>query len=354
MTSRLRRKRRITPPNTCPEKATSRLTPTRGKLLVACCALAVGLAVERIGGEMARADGVASLSSAGSKLNWRARGVLEPPAENPQPAIPAKAVKASQAQPASRVRQGVMQVADDEPIVWQNPPSRSRLDDDFDDLRLPPVRDNNDPFRDETRQPRSLDPFPSDPTPMPRRSDLPPSPGLGAADAEEGCGPAEKACRELIAELRARDITTIYPGIGVEGEGGVKPVEGRDVPCECKMPKETYIARAFSPTTMTWKASATCHKPLYFEDVQLERYGHSWNPVVQPFMSAAHFFVSVPLLPYNMGVEPPGECIYTLGYYRPGNCAPYMLEPFPLSVRGAVFEAIGAAGFAFWFWPPQG
>ena len=53
----------------------------------------------------------------------------------------------------------------------------------------------------------------------------------------------------------------------------------------------------------TWKASGLCHKPLYFEDVQLERYGHSWNPVVQPFMSAAHFFVSVPLLPYKMGLQ---------------------------------------------------
>ena len=48
-----------------------------------------------------------------------------------------------------------------------------------------------------------------------------------------------------------------------------------------------------------------------------------------------------------MGVEPPGECIYTLGYYRPGSCAPYMLDPFPLSVRGALFEGAVATGLVF-------
>jgi hypothetical protein len=28
-----------------------------------------------------------------------------------------------------------------------------------------------------------------------------------------------------------------------------------------------------------------------------------------------------------------------LGYYRPGSCAPYYLDPIPLSVRAALFEA---------------
>ncbi len=141
----------------------------------------------------------------------------------------------------------------------------------------------------------------------------------------------------------------------IEGEGGLPPVEGEDFPCDCKLGRQSRPdsrARHLRRTTFNWKATGTCHKPLYFEDVQLERYGHSWNPVVQPFMSAAHFFVSVPLLPYKMGLNPPSECVYSLGYYRPGSCAPYLLEPIPFSLRAAVFEALGAAGFGFWFWPP--
>jgi hypothetical protein len=103
----------------------------------------------------------------------------------------------------------------------------------------------------------------------------------------------------------------------------------------------------WAPITFTWKASALCHKPAYFEQVHLERYGHSCGPYLQPVISGAHFFLTVPVLPYKMGLYPPNECIYTLGYYRAGSCAPYMLDPLPLSVRAGLFEAAAWTGAAF-------
>ena len=33
------------------------------------------------------------------------------------------------------------------------------------------------------------------------------------------------------------------------------------------------------------------------------------------------------------------ECQYALGYYRPGSCAPWLLAPIPLSLRGGLTEA---------------
>ena len=63
------------------------------------------------------------------------------------------------------------------------------------------------------------------------------------------------------------------------------------------------------------------------------------GPWVQPFASATNFFLTVPILPYKMGLEVPDECMYSLGYYRPGDCAPYLFDPIPLSVRGTLFEA---------------
>ena len=111
------------------------------------------------------------------------------------------------------------------------------------------------------------------------------------------------------------------------------------MPHDCPLGEAVFQPRAFAPLTYTWTASGLCHKPLYFEDVQLERYGHTWGPWLQPFMSGADFFLTVPILPYKMGLEPPNECLYTLGYYRPGNCAPYLIDPLPLSVRAAFFEA---------------
>jgi hypothetical protein len=175
--------------------------------------------------------------------------------------------------------------------------------------------------------------------------------GLSTDPGGPGCEDQKGECQQAIQDLQKRDITTITVGLLIEGE------EGTDFPCDCSIGRDfnapKFAGRDFAPTLFTWKASGTCHKPLYFEDVQLERYGHSWNPVIQPFASAAHFFVSVPLLPYKMGLRPPNECVYTLGYYRPGNCAPYMLEPIPFSLRAALFEGAGATAFAFWFWPPN-
>jgi hypothetical protein len=111
------------------------------------------------------------------------------------------------------------------------------------------------------------------------------------------------------------------------------------LPTRCKMDTGVFEERSWAPTTFMWKASGLCHNPAYFEEIQLERYGHSSGPYTQPVVSAAHFFLTVPVLPYKMGLYPPGECIYTLGYYRPGSCAPYMLDPLPLSIRASLFEA---------------
>ncbi|MFO0871752.1 MAG: hypothetical protein U0935_22740 [Pirellulales bacterium] len=116
------------------------------------------------------------------------------------------------------------------------------------------------------------------------------------------------------------------------------------VPSECRLDDVALAARNWTPITMTWKASGLCHKPLYFEEEQLERYGHTTGPLAQPIISGAHFFLNIALLPYNAGIHPPNECQYALGYYRPGSCAPYMIPPFPLSVRGAMAEAGVALG----------
>lgn len=183
---------------------------------------------------------------------------------------------------------------------------------------------------------------------------LPPgdlSEGISTVAGGPGCKGYDEQCRDALRELQDRDITSVVVGVIIEG------TEGTDFPCDCLLGRDfeapRFTPRDFSPTLFTWKASGNCHKPLYFEDVQLERYGHAWNPVLQPFISGAHFFVSVPLLPYKMGLKPPNECVYTLGYYRPGSCAPYMFEPIPLSVRAALWQGVGSAAFAFWFWPPN-
>lgn len=116
------------------------------------------------------------------------------------------------------------------------------------------------------------------------------------------------------------------------------------LPQECLIQQPAYVPRTWLASQITWKASNLIHKPLYFEEVNLERYGHTAGPFLQPVVSSAHFFVNVAVLPYKMGVHSPHECQYVLGYYRPGNCAPWIVPPVPLSLRGALFQAGAITG----------
>lgn len=152
---------------------------------------------------------------------------------------------------------------------------------------------------------------------------------------------SEKNCAEELEKLKSDRIDDIDLSIRVEGNAG------EDFPFECSLGTEQLQPRRWPQITYTWKAAALCHKPLYFEQVQLERYGHSWGPYVQPIMSGAHFFGTIPILPYKMGLKTPTECVYTLGSYRPGSCAPYMIDAMPITWRAILFEAGAATGISF-------
>lgn len=85
---------------------------------------------------------------------------------------------------------------------------------------------------------------------------------------------------------------------------------------------DSRLAGRWAMTDLRWSATCMRHRPLYFEEVNLERYGYTPSYTFQPLISAARFFATIPALPYKMVVERPRRCTYTLGHYRPGNCAP--------------------------------
>ncbi|HEY2839347.1 MAG TPA: hypothetical protein VGJ26_09370 [Pirellulales bacterium] len=95
-----------------------------------------------------------------------------------------------------------------------------------------------------------------------------------------------------------------------------------------------------------WEAPAFYNRPLYFQEVNLERYGYNWG-VFQPFVSGAMFYVKIPLLPYMMTVHPPCECVYSLGYYRPGSCVPYQINWPEVRLDAAIVEGAFITGLCF-------
>ncbi len=116
------------------------------------------------------------------------------------------------------------------------------------------------------------------------------------------------------------------------------------IPSACSVGNRGSAYRSWNPQTFSWTASSLCHKPLYFENIQLERYGHSHGPFIQPVQSVAHFFVSLATLPYQTSIHPANECEYALGLYRPGDCAPWLKDPFPISLDGLRRQSLITTG----------
>ena len=246
-----------------------------------------------------------------------------------------------------------------EPFAGTPDEDESEFDSQFDETKPMQAPDGDILPGTEERQPSpSLESSPSDQMPPPATFSQPPTgqpmgvdpfesetPGdnfaLGATSKEDEAQRAQEFCFKEFERMTGSTLHDVRLDIGVAGTAGT------DFPYECSIDDgRPYPDRCWPQTTYLWKASALCHKPLYFENESLERYGHSWGPYVQPLVSGAHFFSRLPILPYEMGLEPPNECIYALGHYRPGSCAPYMIDPIPFTFRAALFEAGAVVGAA--------
>lgn len=171
------------------------------------------------------------------------------------------------------------------------------------------------------------------------------------------------ACLVVALPLAARAADD-SAAVGENESDGLRLLEGLSVdirPAEGELPEDRARARFaalgevhhvlgtnrdWPLSCHAWEAPAVCHRPLYFEDVNLERHGYA-HGVFQPLVSAAHFFGTIPALPYLMAAEPSQRCVYTLGHDRPGSCAPYRVHRPPLSLRGAAAEAAVVTGLIF-------
>lgn len=90
--------------------------------------------------------------------------------------------------------------------------------------------------------------------------------------------------------------------------------------------EDTRELRDWPATVFHWQATDFCHQPLYFDHVSLEVYGQSLNRHLQPLLSGARFFATIPLLPIKLAHTPPHVHISTLGQYRPGSPTPCLLQ----------------------------
>ncbi|MEK6262707.1 MAG: hypothetical protein AABP62_29265 [Planctomycetota bacterium] len=121
-------------------------------------------------------------------------------------------------------------------------------------------------------------------------------------------------------------------------------------------------SRPWMLTSCEWEAPATRHLPLLFEEPNLERLGYTHRchldfcgyetrpriaECLQPLVSGAHFFGTIPIVPYLWGYQSPCEPVYTLGVDRPGSPVCYRKHKIPRSLKGAVYQAGFVTGLVF-------
>jgi hypothetical protein len=155
----------------------------------------------------------------------------------------------------------------------------------------------------------------------------------------------------------------------------------------------TGLGRGWTLQPYEWDPTALRHLPLYFEEPNLERLGYYYgcpecrrihnvlfcsideyraalrdekagcrqplecychgcdhcpqHQLLQPMVSAAHFFGRVAAIPYMVGAEHPHCEVYEFGRDRPGSPVPYRKYYMPLSLKGAIYEGAAATGIGF-------
>lgn len=87
-----------------------------------------------------------------------------------------------------------------------------------------------------------------------------------------------------------------------------------------------------------------CYQPLYFQEVNVERYGRSFG-IFQPVVSVASFYGRVPLLPYMAFARPARRCTCPPHWTLPGYRIPeWEKHEFVPSFAGGSAEVAALAG----------
>jgi len=110
---------------------------------------------------------------------------------------------------------------------------------------------------------------------------------------------------------------------------------------------ENYVFDSTPDTVFTWTAPNFYSRPLYFEQVNFERYEGKTPQWARPFISYGDFLATIPVLPYKMGGERIHERMYTLGHWRPGDPTPHQIHWGRHTTRGAIYQGAATTGFIF-------
>src|SRR4029450_8609095 len=133
--------------------------------------------------------------------------------------------------------------------------------------------------------------LPPQSSPQASTQQLPP-PQQPATTNQPGTPTAKDPC----AAARFKPLSEL--GIGIAQPAAQTPADFAG-PCWEQINAGPNAACRYWPVlTYQWDATSLCYRPLYFEEINAERYGYGCGCCLQSPASAAHFFATVPALPY--------------------------------------------------------
>ncbi len=128
-------------------------------------------------------------------------------------------------------------------------------------------------------------------------------------------------------------------------------------PTESAYEKTSYLTLSRTRTTdlqtqwndsmAGWTAAELYSSPLYFEQINFERYETSAPAWTRPVVSYAQFLGTIPVLPYKLGANGPHERIYMVGHYPYGQVPSAHSDWGKPSKRGVLLQGIATTGLIF-------
>lgn len=165
----------------------------------------------------------------------------------------------------------------------------------------------------------------------------------------------DKIEKERMAKIMAdlRPVSEVDVGLAVK-----LPLAGKNDSDEVREPDDQALAilrhrkpfNIFAVSRGPWQASRDSypffHKPLWFEDPNLERCGRG-HGLFTTAVSAVHFSANIPILPYRFTAEKPWSCVRTLPdctVCEKFGCDAYLP---PWSLSAAAVQAAATVGIIY-------
>ena len=96
-----------------------------------------------------------------------------------------------------------------------------------------------------------------------------------------------------------------------------------------------------------WTAPEFYTRPIYFEQINFERYETSAPAWTRPAISYAQFLGTIPVLPYKVGANEPTSRMYTVGHYPYDQVTPAHSNWGKLSKKGMLLQGAATTGLIF-------